>query len=521
MSEAPGTAASPRSIVNGGGDPASADPEEAMPTDSLVDPHAIVAADAGGKPVDHWWGLVVSWGVFAVQFFLYGTMNSYPVFASSMSDDASLGNPSATEVSLGNSIMNGLAPIVGLFAGALCDRVGPRLVLGTGALLCAVGSFASSFVTGSVALMVVVYSLPVCMASGALGTPGSAAVSNWLERRVSTGMGIAYAGNGAGSSVIVVVAGQLVGLGWRRAFRWMALFPLVGGFLAAMVTSFRVPPTPRPALSPAERRFLAGLLCSSTFWVLWLSGALFSFTFFAALYIIVPYGASMGAPGTPYEDAAVISVGKATTLFTFFGVTKFIGSNVLGLVATRTEARLVYAMSAGVTAVTCAMWVFARTFAEHAVCCSVLGFGFSGMFATQPALAAACYAGPYAGLGIGLVLASFAVGGFLGPPIVTSIQALQGGGYNGSLALMAVVSVLSGAVVIVGGAGGRFRHQSFALGTPADAPPPAFAKDSDPPTPASRLLDGAGHPTRVDSAAEGAETVGINKSGSSREPSAA
>ena len=425
---------------------------------------AAADAEGAGKPVDHWWGIVVAWMVFTVQFFLYGTMNSYSVFSHLMQLDERLGRPSGTAVSFGNSVANGVAPILSIFAGAICDRVGPKIVLGVAGLLAGIGWFFATFAT-SVTMLVAIYSIPVCVASACLSTPGSTAVSSWLRQRLSIGMGIAYAGNGAGSSVIVFVAGYLAerpNADWRVAFRWMAIFPCIA-LAAALVTSFRVPPNPRPVLSPGERAFLKQLFTSGVFWTLAGAGALFSFTFFAVLYIIVPYGSSLGRANSPYEHVAPVSVAQAATLFTFFGVLKFIGSLTLGLVANRTEARLVYACAAGMTALACCFWGLAHTFVAHAVVCSVLGFTFAGMFCTLPSMAARCYAGPFAGLGIGCVMASFAVGGFGGPTVVTAIKEhLSDGSYSLACGILGASSMASGLLILVGGRDGRIAAQPFA-----------------------------------------------------------
>lgn len=420
----------------------------------------LIAPAKAVRPLDHWYGIVVAVCVFFSQFGIYGTLNSYAVFEHQMTEDESLGKPSSTTVSFGNSVSNGLAPIISIFAGALCDRLGPRIVLSCAAVLVVVGWVAASFAT-SAPMLVVLYSIPCCIASACLSTPGSAAVSSWLDRRISLGMGIAYSGNGGGSSVIVPIAGVLAqNMSWRASFRIMAAFPAIS-LIAAMFVVFREAPQLRPPLSPGERRFLRCMLSSRAFWTLFLSGALFSFTFFSALYLIVPFAASYGEPGTFYAAKTRIDISLAASLFTWFGVLKWFGSLALGSVAHKTEPRIVYAISSGAVGVICCVWPLCNTYLELAVVAGCVGFAFAGMFATLPAMTARCFAGPFCGLGVGSTMAAFAVGGFAGPPAVMAIKAHMDGAYTLSFAVMGLSSAASGLICFIAGRG-FLHHQPFA-----------------------------------------------------------
>lgn len=372
-----------------------------------------------------------------------------------------MGKPSATEVSIGNSLSNGLAPIVAIFAGAMTDRLGPRVVLMAAAVLTSLGSFACTF-THSIGVMVVLYSLPVCVGSACLSTPGGTAISSWLDKRLPLGMGIAYSGNGAGSSVIVPIAGVLASrYDWRTSFRIMAVFPGIS-FIAALFVYFRVKPEPRKPLSENERRFLKNLLTCRAFWILWISGALFSFAFFATLYVIVPFASSYGEAGTFYAGYTRIKTPEAATLFTWFGVFKWLGSVSLGAVAHRTEARLVYALSAGLLSVVIVLWPLCEGYGSLAVVASIVGFGFSGMFATLPSMTAQCFAGKFAGLAIGATMSAFAVGGFAGPPVILALKESQGGSYTLSFAVMAATIAVSGLICFIAGQS-ILVHQPFAI----------------------------------------------------------
>lgn len=417
-------------------------------------------AQLGIKPRDHWYGFVVAIGSFMVQFGVYGMMNSYSVFTDELEKDAALGFPSPTKVSFGNSLANGLAPFASIVAGFLSDRFGSRVVMFGGSLCCAIGSFFSSYCE-SLPLMFLVYSGLTALASAAIVGNGPAAVASWMDRRLPVAMGLSQAGNGAGSSVVVVAAGALAGssMGWRASFRVMATFPLI----AVVASLFITRRTPAPSESKtiagkaaaaeharATRVFLRAVACNFPFWVVYVMTGLLFFSFFGLLYILVPLGASYGKAGTPYAHYAHISIVKAATLFTWFGVTKFIGSIGWGAVAQRFGILPVYAVNCLVVAASFVGMSFCTNYAGLAASVTVCAFGLAGTYSTLPGIIGRCFDGPFGSIAQGLVFSSAAFGGFVAPPVVTALRVSRGGDYQDSLFLMAGVMVASGLVAAVG-----------------------------------------------------------------------
>ena len=406
-----------------------------------------VASPNAVLPADHWYGMVVAVCVFFCQFGIYGTMNSYSTFAHLLEKDSVLGFPSATQVSVGSSVTNGLSSLLTIFGGIALDTLGPRFCLALCCLLMSTASFASSFAT-SMTTFIVIYSIPSCLASAFLAAPGAAAVSSWLDKRLPLGMGIAYSGNGAGSSVIVLLAGYLAGsqLGWRQSFRWMAICPAIG-FVAAMFLKPRQPLRPMRFFPADERRFMAHLFCCSTFQKLWLAAVFFSFTFFSVLYMVVPFALVLGETGGPYAQYQGIKVELAVTLFTWFGVVKWVSSVLLGAVASRLGTTSIYCVGSASLFVACVLWPLCTSYAELAAVVSLSGFGVAGIFATMTSLTGQFFNGPYRGLAMGLVTSGYAVGGFTGPPVIQALRVASDGVYTPSFVLMAVCAAISGGLV--------------------------------------------------------------------------
>ena len=127
-------------------------------------------------------------------------------------------------------VVTGLAsPLTGM----LLDRWGPRVVYPAGVLLLGTGCLLAGHLTR-------LWQFQACigilngMGVSMLGmVPASMLISRWFRERMSTAMGIAYAGFGTGTLLIVPLAQYLIEAhGWRDAYRIMAiaillLFPLV------------------------------------------------------------------------------------------------------------------------------------------------------------------------------------------------------------------------------------------------------------------------------------------------------
>lgn len=188
------------------------------------------------KPADHWIGYVVAISGALMQMMSYGIDNSFSIFSSSMQKDPTLGYPSATTVSFGNSVSLGLSPIFGVFAGFLVDRVPPRIMMFLSTAMLFAGLWLSSSFAKSSAQVTAAYSLLASISSAFMLSPGAAATSSWFRRRMGLGQGINFCGGGIGSAVVPAVLGSLVDVyGWRKTFRLMSAFcsiGLVGTFLS-------------------------------------------------------------------------------------------------------------------------------------------------------------------------------------------------------------------------------------------------------------------------------------------------
>lgn len=127
------------------------------------------------------------------------------------------------------SVYSALMVVVGLaspLVGMVFERFGPRVLYGCGLVLLGSGHF----LAGQLQQLWQFY-LCISMLGGlgvsAMGmVPASALLSRWFNGRLSTAIGLAYAGFGCGSLLMVPLAQALINeYGWRDAYR------LIGGTL--------------------------------------------------------------------------------------------------------------------------------------------------------------------------------------------------------------------------------------------------------------------------------------------------
>lgn len=418
-----------------------------------------VTTDENGEEVeeiDHWRGLLMAVLVLCVQFSIFGISNSYASFSDEMKKDATLGNPSSSEVSLPNAVMNGIAPVISIFAGALTDKIGPRPILTTACLGMGLGSFLGSFAESPIAL-VFLYGIPAGVGMASLSSPSAVALTSWLVKKLPLGVGIAYAGSGVGSSIVVAVAGIMASnhaLGWRASFRILAIFALFG-FVAALFIRPRKGHKHKAKINLNANKdefkwFLKKLFTSKAFIFLFLSAAFCSFSMFAIFYIIVPYASKFGNIDdyTPYNGYTEITVAAASTLFTYLGVARGLISLFGGALATRTEPSFVYALGNAICAVSCLAWAVATEYWHLAIICTFLGAGIGCIFASFNAMAARCFAGPHCGLAVGITNCGYSVGGFAGPPIVLAITSADSNNFTNAFVAMAWCCIIPAAIVL-------------------------------------------------------------------------
>lgn len=317
---------------------------------------------------------------------IFGAMYSFGAFFEALQQGFGAGRFSIALVfSLTAFLYYGIGP----FAGALADRCAPRLIVGTGVVLLALGFALGSLATGLQALMAV-YCVFVGLGVGLVYVPTIAVVQRWFVRQRSRASGLALAGTGLGTLVAPLLAGGLLqAMGWQQAMRWFALgIALLG--LAAAATLVAQPADiglgpdgstapPGPA-TPAPGQGLREALVGARFWWLFAAILLASVGLFIALVHIAPQARGLGLGGA-----------QAPLLIGLVGVGNVGGRLVLGGLGDRLgPQRLLLGLSVAL-ALLHGLWLAAGNAWLLGGFALLFGLAHGGCIALYPAVVARWY----------------------------------------------------------------------------------------------------------------------------------
>lgn len=159
-----------------------------------------------------------------------GVADSFMVFVLPLSEEFGW---KRAQVSSVYSVFLAVTGLAAPLTGMLIDRWGPRVVYPLGVMM--LGS--SSLIAGHLTQLwqfQVIAGLVAGLGVSMLGmVPASMLISRWFRNRMSTAMGVAYAGFGTGTILIVPLAQRSIEIaGWRETYTFMgmatlALLPLL------------------------------------------------------------------------------------------------------------------------------------------------------------------------------------------------------------------------------------------------------------------------------------------------------
>lgn len=371
-----------------------------------------------------------------------GSLYAWSVFARPMAERlSSLNGTEVMGLAIVFTVANAVGPITMISGGAIVDRIGPGWVIRVGGLLFGAGMIASGFAT-SVAWLVVSYGLGVGLGVGMVyGATVSNAVKFFPDRRGLAG-GVATASYGASSVLVPPIANMLTAsFGITRAFVAIGIAMLVVIEVASLViracpASF-VPegwePPASQAMTGGADLSWQGMLREPRFWLMLsmlLCGA------FSGLMIT-----SQASPVA--QDMAGMDAASAALVVSMLAVFNMLGRIVAGALSDRLGVvgtiRLVFCVSlAGL-----ALLAFAGGGAvvPFVVGVCLVGFAFGSIMGVYPGFTASQFGTRNNSVNYGIMFCGFALAGFFGPTIMTSLYAAMGS-YPPAFFVAAALSVV-------------------------------------------------------------------------------
>ena len=291
---------------------------------------------------------------------------------------------------------------VGIIAGPLADRYGPRRLVAVGAVFMGGGLWLTAQVQ-SLAAGILVYGLGVGLGIGSYLVPLNAATGAWFERHRTLALGVNTVGIGLGTLILVPVAEWLIRTaGWRSAFEAMGIGSVLVFALVALV-SFK-PPTPLAPLSVSISAVKRAVR-RSEFWRLYFAGFFMSVALFIPFVFVVQYAKEQG-----------ISSSSAAFLITSLGVGSVLGRLGLGVVGIRVGVLPLIIMCFAIQPLSYVIWLVAGSnYVLLLLFAALLGVGYGGFVALSPVAVVGIFGLEGFGGVLGVQYTSAGLGALVGP----------------------------------------------------------------------------------------------------------
>ena len=377
--------------------------------------------------------------IFISLFFIWGAgYDCFPILLPSMLKQFHLSREQIGWVPAAQALA---ALVVGPLIGWLLDRIRAQIVMGTGAVLTAIGILmmarAGSFhsvIAGSVVTGVGL--------SGSTILPATMVISNWFGERRGTALGVTTAGMELGGMVIAIVAGSLVvAHGWRFAYAVLAI-PLIVIVVPLCLIFVRTRPeqeTPsgsagHPSAAEAASA-LPGLeveeaVRTRAFWMLVVLQFCYTFSIGGSFIHLVQYLIGIGYAQAAGKWVVGFSLGLA-----------LIGKPAMGALGDRIGGKNALAICLLLGALNTAFLLYARDFWALVIFTFVGGITGAAPVALGPLVQVDTLGLKRYGSIAGLLAIAFTLGAMMGPPIVGKLADVSGS-YVVSFEVCAIVGLV-------------------------------------------------------------------------------
>jgi MFS family permease len=246
-----------------------------------------------------------------------GVADAFMVFVLPLSEEFGWQRAQVTSVYSVFLVVTGLAaPLTGM----LIDRIGARVVYPLGLLLLGSACLLAATLSRLWQFQAVI-GLMSGLGVSMLGmVPASMLISRWFRERMTTAMGVAYAGFGTGTIVVVPMAQRSIELhGWRDTYWTMGVIALALLPLLLLLPWRRIvgdsPPRHRTEAAPQAnaRGPLVAALGTREYWQIVQLFSFTSMTTFAVITQLVPFLVQSGLP--PLAAASAFGTAGLLSIF--------------------------------------------------------------------------------------------------------------------------------------------------------------------------------------------------------------
>jgi MFS family permease len=326
-------------------------------------PIAVAASSEGGpedlsRGVDSAHAWMIAATAFFTCFIVYGVQYSFGAFFKSIAAGMGAGRADTAAIFSVNMFVSNL---VGVAAGYLADRFGPRPLVAGAAVTAGLGLVLTSRID-QLWMGYLTYGVGVGLASGCSFIPMVAVVSGWFERRRNAAIGLTVSGIGCGTLFAAPLIGVLIHrYGWRTTYLMLGV--ISAALLALCAIIIERPPAPlvrtRPRFGDVARTPAFIMLC--------VAGALSNVgTFIPFVYL------------PDFAQTRHVSTVAAASLLGIIGGASVIGRLGLGGASDRFGVMRLYKLTMLMIGVSYALWFIPGSYAALVTFAVILGIGYGG-----------------------------------------------------------------------------------------------------------------------------------------------
>lgn len=365
-----------------------------------------------------------------------GSIYAWSVFAGPLIEKYGW-SPAATALTF--TIANGVGPVTMILAGKLQDKYGPRWVVFAGSFLFGGGMFASGFVN-SVSMMYVTYGL--CMGFG-LGTIYSCTIANTVKlfpEKKGLIAGAATCVYGLATVVAAPLAQYLIaGYGISIAFKTLGIAYFI---IVAVCSQFLV---------KADLGEITDVDAGGTIEMNW--NQMLATPRFYILLLMLLFGATSGLmivsqASTIAQELVQVTPAAAAAGVSIIAVANAAGRIIWGKISDKAGRYnvLVVMFILLIVAMLLLTRVGTGQWAMFLTLVMIVGFCFGGFMGIFPALTAETFGIRHNGVNYGFMFIGFAVGGYVGPKMLTALKVTNLGIYSMAFVIAAIMAA-AGAII--------------------------------------------------------------------------
>jgi MFS family permease len=343
---------------------------------------------------------------FLAGFVVFGITYSFGVFVEPMTAEFHTSR-AATSALFSTTGLTFYA--LGSLTGHLSDRLGPRIVVSTGAVLLGAGLVSTAFIEQMWGGYLT-YGIGVGLGAACAYVPTLAIVGGWFTRRRNTALGIAAAGTGCGMLFVPPMAASLIEhFGWRRA-------DIILGIGCASLLIICAALTERPPLASAPAGgSLYRVVRSPAFATLYISWVVATAALFAPFVFLPAFALDQG-----------VGQVAASALISVLGGMSVVGRLGLGVLGDRIDMLRLFKVATFVMGVSYVIWLTATAYGWLLMFVAVLGLGYGVRIALMPVVLIELFGLQNLGAVLGVFFTATGISALLGPPLAGLIVDFTG-----------------------------------------------------------------------------------------------